>query len=306
MMKNKLLVQDNALTAARYEMTSLEKNIMYAVMAQIEDTDEPTKFYKISVTDISEFTKRRVRNDDFKDAIQRLLTRDFSIKDSGGYLQSTFISSAYYDNRGFVEIGIDLRLRPYLFALKKNFTTFGLEAATALNSKYSKRLYEMLCQFKNTGLFRISVTDLKERFCLVNKDGTEKLEQWISFESRILKTAQAEINEKSDIKFDYILKRTGRKITDVEFVFRKPEPAPVAAVIQAPVAVSVAAPTLLDPSHERMLERLKNYGLQTAHIDKVLAKNTVTVINKTLYDLDCNKDSVKNTAAYLLKLFDIA
>jgi hypothetical protein len=37
-MKNKLLVQDNALTAARYEMTALEKNIMYAVMAQIEQT----------------------------------------------------------------------------------------------------------------------------------------------------------------------------------------------------------------------------------------------------------------------------
>jgi Initiator Replication protein len=61
-MKNTLLVQDNALTAARYEMTALEKNIMYAVMGQIEDSDLATKCYKIAIADISQHTdtaKRR-------------------------------------------------------------------------------------------------------------------------------------------------------------------------------------------------------------------------------------------------------
>lgn len=301
-MKNKLLVQDNALTMARYEMTSLEKNIMYAVMAQIEDTDTPTKCYKISLTDISNLTKRRVRNDDFKAAVQRLLTRDFSIKDSGGYLQSTFIASAYYDNRGFVEIEIGIKLRPYLFALKKNFTTFGIEAATSLNSKYAKRLYEMLCQFKSTGFLRISTHELKERFQLLNDDGSEKFQQWINFETKVLKVAQVEINEKTEFQFDYVLKKEGRKITTVEFVFRKTESA-----TKAESVVTVPMPIVKDvvALNARMLERFTNYGLTTDQVVKIIAKHTEKAINKQLYELDCNKATVKNTAAYLLKIFGI-
>jgi plasmid replication initiation protein len=311
-MENKLLVQDNALTTARYEMTALEKNIMYAVMAQIEDNDLPTKCYKISLTDISKFTNRRVRNDDFKDAIQRLLTRDFFIKDSGGYLQSTFIASAYHDNRGFVDIEIGSKLRPFLFSLKKNFTTFGLAAATGLSSKYAKRLYEMLCQFKSTGLFRISVRDMKERFCLINDDGTEKLEQWISFENRVLKVAQAEINEKADFQFDYKLRMTGRKVTGVDFVFRKPvliAPPPASVISTQPIAAPqtlVAELTPEQPKQNRMIERLTEFGLTPTQINSVLKKQTEQVINKALYKLTCDKDAVKNTAAYLLKVFEVS
>jgi plasmid replication initiation protein len=299
-MKNKLLVQDNALTIARYEMTSLEKNIMYAIMSQIEDIDSPMRTYKISVTDISEFTKRRVRHDDFKDAIQRLLTRDFSIKDSGGYLQSTFIASAYYDDRGFVEIEISIKIRPYLFALKKNFTSFGLETATSLNSKYSKRLYEMLCQFRSTGILRVTTHELKERFCLLNEDGTEKFEKWSSFEDKVLSMAQAEINEKAEFQFDYHLKKEGRKITAIEFAFRKTEGAPkVEPIVPQRVVSDVVA------LNARMLERFTNYGLTTDQVAKIIAKHTEKVINKQLYELDCNKETVKNTAAYLLKIFEI-
>jgi plasmid replication initiation protein len=309
-MKNKLLVQDNALTAARYEMTALEKNIMYAVMAQIEDTDSATMCYKIAIGDISQHTDKRLRNDDFRDAITRLLTRDFTIKTQDGkFLQATFISSAEYDSKGSVEIEIGVKLRPYLFALKKNFTIFGLEIAMSLSSKYSKRLYEMLCQFKSTGLIRLSILELKERFQLINTEGVEQYTRWSNFEKNVLQTAQTEINEKADFKFDYHLKKKGRKITAIEFTFRK-TPA-MATVVQMPNATPVkhtstvvVESTPKDPKHERMVERLRTYGLSAEQINRVLVKHDATLINKALYDLDCNKEAVKNTAAYLLKVFE--
>ncbi len=305
-MKNKLLVQDNALTAARYEMTALEKNIMYAVMSQIEDTDVATKCYKIAINDISQHTDRRLRNDDFRDAITRLLTRDFTIKTQDGkFLQATFISSAEYDTEGGVEIEIGIKLRPYLFALKKNFTIFGLEIAMSLTSKYSKRLYEMLCQFKSTGILRLSVLELKERFQLVSEDGLEQYSRWSNFEKNVLQTAQNEINEKADFKFDYKLKKQGRKITAVEFVFRKPPPASAPIQTTATSISVIAPPPVVDPKRERMLERLRLYGLGAEPIARIVAKHTQTVINKALYDLDCNKADVKNPAAYLLKVFEL-
>ncbi len=304
-MKNRLLVQDNALTSARYEMTALEKNIMYAVMSQIEDTDLPTKCYKIAIVDISQHTERRLRNDDFRDAVTRLLTRDFTIKTQNGkLLQATFISSAEYDTEGYVEIEIGIKLRPYLFALKNNFTIFGLEVAMLLHSKYSKRLYEMLCQFKSTGLLRLSVTELKERFQLVNTEGVEQYTRWSNFEKNVLQAAQNEINEKADFKFDYKLKKNGRKIVAVEFVFRKPEPPPVVVQTTAESVSIQTPPPPANTKHERMLERLRGYGLVAEQINRIIGKHTPTIINKALYDLDCNKEGIKNTAAYLLKIFE--
>ena len=308
-MKNKLIVQDNALTTARYEMTALEKNIMYAVMDQIEDSDLPTKFYTVSIADISQYTDKRLRNDDFKDATVRLLTRELIIKrPNGNILQTTIISSAEYDDKGDVEIGIDLKMRPYLFALKNNFTVFGLEVAMSLKSKYSKRLYEMLCQFKSTGLLRISIQELRERFELLE----DQYERWSNFEKNVLKTAQTEINAKAEFQFDYTLKRRKNKIVSIDFIFRKPEakpePKPV-IVLPVPViapALTVACPAHFDPTKfDRTVERFKNFGLNVAQINKIFAHSTQQAILKQLYDLDLIKDTVRNPSAYLLTIFGI-
>jgi plasmid replication initiation protein len=302
-MSNTLILQDNALTTARYEMTALEKNIMYSVMSQIEDNDSAAKYYKISIQNISKFTERRVRHDDFESAIQRLLTRDFTIKKPDGKnLQITFISSAEYDTDGSVEIGIDLKMRPYLFALKKNFTSFGLEVAMSLNSKYSKRLYEMLCQFRSTGLLRLTVKELKDRFQLISPSGEEQYARWSSFENNVLKTAQAEINEKANFQFDYELRKQGRKIAAIDFLFRKeteanPAPPP------PPQAKSEGTPK--DPKMARMIERLTNYGLTSLQINNVLKKHSPERINKVLYDTDCNKDNIHSTSALLCKIFEL-
>lgn len=297
-MKNKLIAQDNLVTTARYEMSSLEKNIIYSVMAQIEDNDPPSKFYKISISDIEDTKDVRVRQERFDEAIKKLLTRELVIvKPDGSKLRITVISSADYDLDGHVEIGIDLKMRPYLFELKKNFTVFSLEIATSLKSKYSKRLYEMLCQFKSTGFLRISVQELRERFQLSD----EQYERWSNFEKNVLKTAQMEINEKSDFKFDYHLKKQKKRIVSVEFIFRKPETnSGLTPVITIPMVVAPYSP--INP---RIVERLENYGLITEQINKIAIKHAEKTINKQLYELDCNKETVKNTAAYLLKIFEI-
>jgi hypothetical protein len=165
-------------------------------------------------------------------------------------------------------------------------------------------LYEMLCQFKSTGILRLSVLELKERFQLVNTEGVEQYTRWSNFEKNVLQAAQNEINEKADFKFDYKLKKNGRKIVSVEFVFRKPEPPPTIVHTTAESVSIKASPPPLDAKHERMLERLRAYGLVTEQLNRIVAKHTPTVINKTLYDLDCNKEGIKNTAAYLLKIFE--
>jgi plasmid replication initiation protein len=129
-------------------------------------------------------------------------------------LQTTLVSSAeYIKGQGLIEIGIEPKLRPYLFELRQNFTTYQLELALILKSKFSKRMYEMLSQFKNTGIFRISVLDLKERLSLYNpKTKEEQYEKWSAFDKYVLKIAHKEINKHTDIQFEYEAIKTGTKV----------------------------------------------------------------------------------------------
>lgn len=292
-MDNKLIIQDNALTTARYEMTAIEKNIMYAVMAQIEDTDSPSKYYKISINDISEFTGKRVRKEEFRASLENLLSRTIHIKKPDAEeLLITFISSAEYKKGGYVEIGIDLKMRPYLFALKKNFTVFGVESAMLLNSKYSKRIFEMVSQFASTGIFKISVDELRSRLFL----GESEYLRWSNFENKVLEKAKAEINENTGIELSYTLKKKFKKIVSIDFFIKKKEVKPI--IVPVPKAIIVVKPIQenFGTDYERPIERMKEFGLIDSQIKAVIKKNDLRIINKVLYDATCNKEKLFNPA----------
>jgi plasmid replication initiation protein len=59
---------------------------------------------------------------------------------------------------------------------------------------------------------------LKERLKII--DPTKKVEKhkvWSSFSRDALEVPKKEINKKSELYFIYILQKTGRKYTDIEF-----------------------------------------------------------------------------------------
>ena len=88
----------------------------------------------------------------------------------------------------------------------------------ALRSKYSKRIYKMLSQFKSPGVMHISVEELKKRLKLLDsKTGKEKFKDWTIFVKKVLEVAKREINEFADLRFTYEAKETGRKFTNLEF-----------------------------------------------------------------------------------------
>jgi plasmid replication initiation protein len=296
---NKLIIQDNAITTARYSMTALEKNIMYMVMAQLGKTDKADRYYRISSKELMERTRKKIKYDEFKEATNRLLNRELIIiRDNGNYLQIRPISSAEYDENGIIEIGLDPKIRPYLFELKNNFTSFELNMALSLNSKFSKRIYEMMAQFRSTGILRLSVRELKERLKLYDsKTGEEQYEKWSAFEKYVLLVAQIEIAEHTDMSFTYNLKKTGKKITDIEFfITRIPKIAKTDAVKE-------------DPDEARLLQLLQrlinDFRLREDQAKEVVSKFPAKEINKALYDISLKKNEIINIGAYTAKTFGI-
>lgn len=293
--------QDNALTVARYEMSEAEKNILYMVVAAVKKDDSPTKMYQVSVKEMAEVMgSKELMFEAYKQATRKLLTRVFETTlPNGDLLQATFISSALYKKgTGMIEIELSQRVRPFYVDLNSRYTKVQLAAAISLNSAYAKRIYELLCMFKNMKdkTFRRDLDDLKHMLGIIDpKTGKDSYPNWTIFKQKILDIASKEINGHTDISFEckpIYGDRPGRgrkPVEQVEFeVFYKAKPEPEQAT--------------------PLLERLvKQFRLRPDQAIKVLEMHSVEVINRQLYDIHTKAvdGKVKNLGSYTAKVFGL-
>ena len=211
----------NDLIQARHKLSLEEIRLMDTIISFIQPEDKDFKRYKIPVSIFQELygTQRKDIYDVVKRAVEGLLSKPIKIesKNEKGkkvFKMFNFISyGEYEEGAGCFYIEIDRNFKPYLLELKEFFSKIPIKYTYVLNSKYAIRLYELLKQYEGTGYRVDKVSDLREML------GVEPYEyqRFPDFEKRVLKTAVKEINEKTDIEVSYTKKRTGRKITHIEF-----------------------------------------------------------------------------------------
>ena len=298
--KDVTLWQDNLLTIARYDMTGLEKNILYMVMAQIKKNDVPGDFYYVSAREIMDRVGERIDFVAFRKATKLLIGRVFETTlPNGNILQASFVASAeYLSGEGVIKIEISRQVLPFYLELKEKFTTFQLNAALSLNSKYAKRLYEMLSMYKAmpNKTFTISLLELKKLLIVIDAKGKDSYPSFTDFSNRVLAPAEKEINANTDIQFKYsvILGETlgrGRKpVTALKFT----------------VSSGQAALNKNDEQNAVILKRLTTeFGLNKTQAEKVLAENEPKIILKKLYEISLAKSTIRNIGGYTAKSFGV-
>jgi len=114
-----------------------------------------------------------------------------------------------------IQVNPDFRF--VLNALDKNFTRFELSEFTGLNGRYPKQLYRLLKQFRSTGVFRISLQDLREKMDIPETYDIRDIRE------KVLKPAIKDISPYfEDLKFEAKKeKRRGNPVTGYEFTFKK-------------------------------------------------------------------------------------
>ena len=295
--------QDNVLTTARYEMTEAEKNLLYMVVATIKQDDSPSKKYQVSVREMAEVTgSKGLMLEAYKQATRKLLTRVFETTlPDGDLLQATFISSARYKKgTGIIEIGLSDEVRPFYVQLHTKFTKIQLRAAISLNSAYAKRIYELLCMYKNmpNKTFRRNLAELKTMLSIINpKTGKDKYPIWSQFTRDVLEVAAKEINAHTDLSFTYkpiMGDRPGRG--------RKPVVAVEFEVFYQAKAEVESVPT--SDLHERLV---KQFRLRPDQAAVVLASHSIETIHRQLYDVQTKAadGKVKNLGSYTAKVFGL-
>ena len=293
--------QDNALTVARYEMTETEKNLLYMVVAQVKPEDSESKGYQVSVKEMARITgSERLMAEAYKQAARKLMTRIFetTLADGDALIASFIASARFKKGTDIIEIELSRHVRPLYVDLNKKYTKVQLAAAISLNSTYAKRIYELLCMYKNMSdkTFRRSIVDLKNMLWIVDlKSGKDSYPDWTNFQRRVLDVAVKEINGHTDLSFKYkpvYGDRPGRgrkPVVEVEFeVFyqAKPEAAPLSNL------------------HERLV---KQFRLRPDQADAVLATHSSETINRQLYDIQTKAadGKVKNLGSYTARVFGL-
>lgn len=292
------LWQDNALTIARYEMTALEKNILYMVMACIRKDDPSTTIYQVSAKELMALTGQEVKVSDMQLATKKLITRYFETTLSNGdFLQATFVASAQYrKGLGIIELELSQKVRPLYVELKDRFTTLQLHTALTLHSKYAKRLYELFSMYKNLPdkSFRIGVQELKERLDLIDiKTGKDRYEKWTHFKKAALDPAEREINSKADLSFSYTPIKQGRSVTQIEFTIHYQSRQQIVAY---------------EGQNAAAFGRLvSHFGLRQDQAHKVLGLHSLADINKQLHKIQLRvlNNELENVGAYTAKLFGV-
>ena len=145
-------------------------------------------------------------------------------------------SCSHHDGESRIELDWWHRLVPYLLGLKRQFTSYQLQQASALRSAYSWKLLELLTRFESTGWAEYDIEDFA-----TSMDATEKQRQdFAKLRTKIIEPAVKELIEKDGWLIQWQPIKAGRKVKAVRFDFRRDDqlrlPLTVPSEDQAPVS----------------------------------------------------------------------
>jgi len=289
-----VVFQHNNLIEARYSLTLQEKKIILWLTSQIQPDDKDFKKHTLTVRDFMELMGL-TGNSNYKE-LQKitlgLMKKVLIIKEPELKVitQVSWLNSARYEEgEGFIRLSFAPEMHPFLLNLKKTFTVISITDLMQFKSIHAIRIYELLKQYQDIGERTLTIEEIKE--CCGVKG---KLKQYIEFEKYLLLIAQREINEKSDIHFEFERQKHVRKIVGIKFIISK----------------NKAYELRNNPTQETqevkrkpaVVYTLKEFGLSTKIINQLLKENTEQVIQDAInaVDLQLSRGHVRNSKAMLM------
>ena len=229
-MKNSLVVKDNALINASYNLELTEQRlIMLAIINARESGQGITADSKLEIH-ASDYAKLFNVSADasykaLREAVNNLFNRQFSYtaeyKKTGkvGIVRSRWVSRIFYvDDLALLEITFAPDVVPLITRLEEHFTKYEAKQVAHLTSKYATRLYEILISWREVGKTPIFELQQLRKNLGVEDDEYQRMHH---FKSRVLETAITQINEHTDIKATYEQHKQGRTITGFSFKFKQ-------------------------------------------------------------------------------------
>ena len=233
-MKNGLVVKDNALINASYNLELTEQRlVMLAIINARESGQGITADSKLEIH-ASDYAKLFDVSIDasykaLREAVNNLFNRQFSYtaeyKRTGktGVVRSRWVSRIFYvDDLALLEITFAPDVVPLVTRLEEHFTSYQAKQVAHLTSKYATRLYELLIAWREVGKVpQIEIGDFRNRLGLLENEYTAMSD----FKKRVLEPSIKQINEHTDITVTYEQHKKGRLISGFSFKLKQKQQA---------------------------------------------------------------------------------
>ena len=291
--QDKIIYQHNAITSGRYDYSACMLDILFMILSGLETGKRE---YLISAKEIELITGRVWNYQQLRTSTEMIGSRMFEIETAETYKQLWLFSYVeYLKGMGTFKVKINEEALPFFFELKNNFTSMQLKSVLNCSSKYAKRLYALACQWRSIGKKRFEILELKKMLGLINKKGEEQFERISAFKSQVLDIAKKQINENTDIKFDYELTKKGRSFYWITIYIDTQKFKHLEINFEKPLEI------------QKFAGKLRSYGFTEEQASIISLKEKESDFDMLIADLNQRvrqgKLNINNAIAYLIGIY---
>ena len=217
-----IIVKRNELIYAHHDLSAAAQKMMAGLLSLVDSRSKTVPKFEFTITEIAELLGTSVQSvyqkiDSVTDELQQRFVNvpmmipkegeKYSVRKHGFSKFNWFKTCQYYPQTKKAVFVFHEDIEKYIIDITADFTKYRFRAIKRLNSKYSIRLYELLRRHYTIAHAEKSTVERYHTISLVELKtmlGTgDKFQKFSRFENAVLKVAQAELLEKTDINFTY-------------------------------------------------------------------------------------------------------
>lgn len=222
-----LMKQPNKVTYASYDYSAVQQKVFAFIMLYLQDSinqlfvnkslqvNQLSLFKDDSKVEITLVLSNFCNSANYKEFIQSVRLMASALikfpdrKGSNGLIyggEGHLISSIHYPkvkHKKEILICLDKAVVEDLLIIKNGYTRFSYEIILTAKNKYTGRIYQLICRWRDTGGFRLKYSDLRSMLSI----DEDKYKTWKDFKKRVIVPVQAELTERADVWFEVELEK---------------------------------------------------------------------------------------------------
>lgn len=245
----------NELVRAVQRLTLNEKRLLMLGLSKLNTDMGINQLINIKASELANMYGMQSSNayTALKDTKDGLWEREAIIDDTG---IRWIITYRMQPKAGCISLRFHPDLEPHILDLKTRFTQYLLSRAAEFSHVYSWRLFELLMQFRKTGVLNITVEEFKQ--ILETPEAYER--DFGLIRSKVINVALKEIKDKAGLPVKLSVEKEGRKIVMLRFTF--PTEQQVAFVIPEKLIKTPSKPRTKKTESDTPSERQRNAEAQ--------------------------------------------
>jgi len=219
-MKKEMTVYKNELNTIPFRtFNSVEMDLFFSICTRMKNEGTHKIRYQFSelkeISNYSDNHKERFIND-LENVYKKMTQLSYRQEDDEKIRYFILFTGFEIDKKKeYVEIKVNNDLEHILNTITGNFTKFELEEFTELHSSYSKTAFRLLKQYRQTGFWKVSISNLRELLDIPNSYDMRKIG------SKVLAPIERELTSIfKNFNISKIKAKKGNKIEYLEFRFK--------------------------------------------------------------------------------------